>query len=183
MKLNRKKILYYAVKLAKQSGTPEFVARGVFIGLFIGLLIPFGFQIMIALPLAFIFKANKITAVGFTFITNNFTIFFIYPFQCFIGSYIIAHPISYDHLTSRLKSFLHFAVSSEASIRKSYEELMLLGQEIVIPFFVGGLALGLVAGVLGYFTSLYLVRQIRGRKERRKQQRLKKHHDKTNPTQ
>lgn len=182
MKLNRKKILYYVVKLAKQSGTPEFVARGVFIGLFIGLVVPFGLQILVALPLAFVFKANKITAVGFTFITNQASIFFIYPFQCFVGSYVIAHPISYAHLSARLKSFLHFLVSSKASIRKSYEELMLLGQEIVIPFFVGGVVLGILVGILGYFASLYLVRQVRGRKERRKQQRLN-NKSKAEPTQ
>lgn len=169
--MNRKKFLYYMVKLARQSGSPEVVARGVFIGLFIGLLIPFGMQIMIALPLAFAFRANKVTAVAFTLITNPWSIVFIYPFQCYIGSHIIANPLSYQRLKDIFGSFIKKISGSEMSMTDSYSELISLGMEIVVPFFVGGFILGITAALIGYFSSLSLVKRIRDRKEKRKSER------------
>lgn len=185
MRLNRKTIIYYFIKLAKQSGTPESISRGVTIGLAVGLVIPFGLQIPFALPLAFVLKANKIASVAFTFVTNHFTIFFIYPFQCYLGSHIVGAPLSYASLSATLKNFLHYLTSGEATFKQSYEELMLLGQDILIPFFVGGAALALIMGVTGYFLSLYLIRAFRNRKENRKEKRRLKRIEQvqnTNPT-
>ncbi|MDD3117681.1 MAG: DUF2062 domain-containing protein [Victivallales bacterium] len=158
-RFNRKRLLVYALKLAKQSGTPECVAKGVALGLFIGLLVPMGGQILIVLPLAFWLKANKITACAFTMVTNHFTVLFLYPFQCVLGSYIIASPLTYKRVE---QLFIDFFKSP------SWHELILMGDEIIIPFFVGGALLAVTSSVIGYFTSLRLVRTLRNRKAKRK---------------
>ena len=46
--------------------------------------------------------------------------------------------------------------------------------EIVVPFFVGGALLGIIAALIGYFSSLALVKRIRDRKEKRKSERRAK---------
>jgi len=158
-RFNRKRLMVYVLKLAKLSGTPECIAKGVGMGLFIGLFIPMGAQLLIVFPLAIWFKANKIAACSFTMITNHFTILFIYPFQCVLGSYIIADPLTYERAKQPFMAFFH---------SPSLRELTLLGKEIVVPFFVGGAFLGAIFSVSGYFGALYLVRTIRNRKAKRK---------------
>jgi len=163
IRINRKRIVYYALKLARQSGTPECIAKGVFLGLFIGFLIPMGGQIIIVLALAFIFKANKIVSCAFTMVTNHFTVLIIYPFQCVLGSYVIANPMTWDKVYGPLINAL-----KAPGWWEKIQELWLLGEDFIIPFFVGGMLLAVVSSIPGYFISLYIVRNLRNRHAARK---------------
>lgn len=162
---NRKRVMYYMIKLAKQSGTPECIAKGVMLGLLIGFMIPFGLQIIIVLPLAFVFKANKIVSCAFTLVTNHITIFFIYPFQCWYASYLMNwlagnsfKQLSYQTLKEIFKKFI---------AAPSMKALAELGNDVMVPFLVGGALLGIVSAAIGYFAALFVVRRLRERRERR----------------
>lgn len=165
IRFNRKRVMYYMIKLAKQSGTPECIAKGVMLGLLIGFMIPFGLQIIIVLPLAFAFKANKIVSCAFTLVTNQLTIFVIYPFQCWYASYLMHwlakdsfKQLSYNTLKTIFKKFI---------AAPSFSALAELGNDIMVPFLVGGALLGIVSAVIGYFAALSVVRGIRERRERK----------------
>lgn len=164
-KFSRRKVLYHTVKLAKQSGTPECIARGVFWGVLVGWVIPFGFQLVVVIPLAIIFKANKLVACAATFVNNHLTVFVMSPFQCWAGSYMIGHPLHYGRVRDIFMELLK---------NPSFGALFNLGTEIFVPFFVGGTVFGVLTGVTGYFLSLYLVRHLRGRKDRRNGRKEKK---------
>jgi len=165
LKLSRRRLLYYTVKLAKQSGTPENIARGMFWGVFIGWAIPFGLQLVVVLPLAYIFKANKLVACAATFINNHLTVFLMYPFQCWAGSYMIGRPLHYSRTRDIFMDLLQ---------HPSFNALFNLGAEIFVPFFVGGVVCGLICGVISYFPTLALVRRLRSRKSRRNRPCAKK---------
>ncbi len=151
-------------KLVKQEGTPESIARGVVLGLAVGFLIPIGGQVLAALALAFLCKANKIVSVMFTMLSNPYTAPFQYPAQCWLGSWLMGSPLKLSVVEEQFKAF--FAAPSWAS-------LMDLGGEFVMPFFVGGLALSVVSGAPSYWASLAMVRRYRSRKERKKLLRAK----------
>jgi uncharacterized protein (DUF2062 family) len=158
-KLNKKSITYYYFKLVKQQGTPEYIARGVAVGLFIGFFVPFLFQMVCAFALAVLVKAAKIPALACTWVTNQFTIIFIYPVQCYIGSYLIGNPLTYQHIkTVFVDVFKH----------PGYNSLMELGSAVVLSFFAGGLLFGVVSAVIGYFVALKMVIRHRQRKEQKK---------------
>ncbi|QSH41792.1 DUF2062 domain-containing protein [Lentisphaerota bacterium ZTH] len=161
-KISKHSLAYYYFKLVKQSGNPEYIARGVSLGFFVGLLIPFGAQIIVVLPLAILFKAAKIPAVACTFVTNHVTIFFIYPFQCWVGSYLIARPLTMKAVEHMFKEVLE---------QKTLSSLFALGKEVVISFFAGGFLFGLLLAVPGYVISLYLVKAYRRRKEEKKKRK------------
>ncbi|MCP3964891.1 MAG: DUF2062 domain-containing protein [Lentisphaerae bacterium] len=161
-KISKHSLAYYYFKLVKQAGDPEYIARGVALGFFVGLFVPFGAQIIVVLPLAIIMKAAKIPAVACTFITNHVTIFLIYPLQCWIGSYVIGHPLT-------LKAVEH--LFKEVLEEKTFSSLFALGKEVVISFFAGGLLFGLVLAIPGYFISLSLVKAFRKRKEEKKRRK------------
>ncbi|MBP6513830.1 MAG: DUF2062 domain-containing protein [Steroidobacteraceae bacterium] len=68
--------------------TEATVARGIAIGLFFGLLLPFG-QIVAALTLATVARANLAAAVLATFITNPLTIPLVYAVGYYVGQSIV----------------------------------------------------------------------------------------------
>ncbi len=153
---------YYYLRLVRQTGTPDFIARGVAIGLFIGMFIPFGGQFLIALGLAFLLKAHKITSIGCTWITNPWTIGFIYPFQCFLGSHFTAEPIKWSDSFKVFGDFIKDISSTEGmtfweNIENAFTSLMNLGTEILIPFFLGGLVLGVILSFIGYFVAYGII--------------------------
>ena len=77
-----KKILtFYYMKAVRDKGTPEYIARGWAIGMFVGFAIPFGLQLAISIPLSFLMKGSKLGSILGTFTTNHFTIFIIYSYS------------------------------------------------------------------------------------------------------
>jgi len=164
----KQKILY--LKLIKQSGSPEFVARGVAIGFFTGLLIPFGGQMIIAVILSFIFKASKIPALACTWITNPWSIPFIYPFQCWLGAKLMGKSLSFTLIKNNFQNFLHECATG--TFQTSLSAFLGMGSNIFIPFFVGGFFLGAVFAIGSYFTSYGMIVSYHRRKEKKLKQRL-----------
>ncbi len=158
-RLSRKSITYYYLKLVNQSGSPDYIARGVAVGLFIAFFIPFGVQMVVAYPLAVAVRAAKIPAVALTWISNNFTVPVIYPVQCFIGGYIIGQPLHYGYVKNAFLKVIE---------EMSYKALFDLGADLTIAFFAGGLLFGLLSGISGYFVALGLVKRYRREKRIRK---------------
>ncbi|MFA7183724.1 MAG: DUF2062 domain-containing protein [Victivallales bacterium] len=156
IKLNKFSLGYIYVKLVKQRGAPDYIARGVAIGFLVGLVIPFGFQIPVAIALAFIFHGAKIPAFACTWVTNHFTIFLIYPVQCWIGSYLIGNPLKFSKVEQQLENVVN---------EKTWESLKALGGQLVASFFAGGFLFGIILAVPGYFISLYLVKKYRTYRE------------------
>ena len=93
-------------QILREKAAPEFIAKGWAIGVFYGCTIPFGFQLVLSIPTALILKGSKIGASVGTFITNHFTIFIIYPVQCWIGNRLLGGDLSYGGITQALKDVL-----------------------------------------------------------------------------
>lgn len=153
---------FYYLRLVRQTGSPDYISRGVAIGLFIGLLIPIGGQMVIALALAYILKGHKIPALGCTWVTNHFTIGAIYPFQCYIGSFLTAEPLSWNTSFKIFKGFIESVSSTKGmsfweGMQHAFNELIKLGSEILIPFFIGGAFIGAILAFAGYFISYGMI--------------------------
>ena len=145
-------------KVVQQEGSPESLARGVSLGLFVGVFMPMGFQLVVAVPLAFILRANKLLAIMETMVTNPYTSTVIYPFQCWLGSLAIGNPLKLSHLSVQLKVLI---------ANPDWKDLCSLSGDLLLPFFVGGGILALLSGVPGYYITLAAVRAHRRRKEAR----------------
>jgi uncharacterized protein len=157
---------YYYFKFIRQSGEPEYIARGVALGLFVGMIVPFGFQIITAVPLAIWLKAAKIPSIAFTFVTNHLTIWVIYPVQCYVGSWLIARPLGYGQIRDSLKDVIE---------KQSFQDLFSLGWILIIAFFAGGLLFALALSIPGYFISLKMIILHRLHKEKKQHKSRKKY--------
>ncbi len=161
----RRLFRYYYNKAVREKGTPEYIARGWAIGMFVGFAVPFGLQLVISVPLSFLMKGSKLGSMLGTLATNHFTIFIIYPFQCWIGSYLIGHPLSFSTIRSRLELVIQ---------NQDYETLFGLGKELIAAFFIGGFLLAFITTPICYYAVKKMVIQYRLNKERRRLKKLEK---------
>lgn len=154
----KRKLIWLYGKIVREKATADYIARGWAIGMFYGCLIPFGLQLICSIPTALLFKGSKVGAVVGTFITNHFTIFIIYPVQCYVGNRLIGGNISYQEIKSAMDGVLK---------HQSYEALLGLGGELVTAFFVGGALLTLVMTPLTYWGVKKLIESHRNRKNKK----------------
>ncbi len=168
---------FYYLRLVRQTGSADYIARGVAIGFFIGLLVPIGGQMVIALALAYLLKGHKVPAIGCTWVTNHFTIGVIYPFQCYIGSYFTSTPMDWDNISEIFTNFIESVSSTEGmslwqGLVHAMNELVKLGGEILVPFFIGGALIGTILAVIGYFTAYGMISYHRMKVDMRIKKRL-----------
>ncbi len=129
-------------KIVGEQATPEYIARGWAIGMFWGCICPFGFQLLFSIPTSFLLKGSKIGATLGTLITNHFTIFLIYPIQCYVGCLLMGKKISYAAIKTAM---------SDVITAQSYDALMKTGADLVMGFLVGGALFAAIMTPLTYF--------------------------------
>lgn len=118
----------FATVLLKESLDPGRAAAAVFLGIFVGILPIYGFQLLVAVSLAIFFKLNKPLTVAGTFVNNPL-----------LQPVIIVCSVELGYLL-RSGSFrpFHLSALSGAHVR---EEL--------VAWVMGSVALGLLAGGAG----------------------------------
>jgi hypothetical protein len=115
--------------------------------------------LLLALPL----RGAKVTAVLTTWITNPLNMPVVYPIQCYLGSFIIGNPLSYEEIKTLVLNALH---------NPSTGTWWALGGELVACFLAGGLLLGGIMAVSGYFLATELTRRYRAQKIKRKEHKI-----------
>lgn len=149
-------------KMVREKATPEYIARGWAIGMFYGCLAPFGTQLVLSLPTSFLLKGSKIGATFGTLLTNHFTVFVIYPAQCYVGNRLMGGSLTYDAVCSAMTDVVQ---------EESWDALMRIGGELIAAFFIGGALLTAVMTPITYYAVLMLVRRYRRAQERKKQKK------------
>ena len=163
----KKKWRKFYLKIVREKASPEYIARGWSIGMFFGCLIPIGGQLVCSIPTAFLLKGSKIGAVLGTFITNQVTVFFIYPVQCYAGAKLIGLDLSYGDIKEKLKEIIDASDFSEfVDATKS------LAGDLTVAFFVGGAIMAVVLTPLTYIVVRRMVVAYRIRAEKRRRKRL-----------
>ena len=137
------------VQMVKDPLPPEDVAAGWALGMFIGCAIPFGFQLVISIPLAMMMRVSKIGATLGTLITNPVTIFVIYPVQTWAANRaVFGGSLSFSRLME---------------MEWTWETVRRLGADAMLSFFIGGIVLALILSPITYFAVRRIVIRYRAR--------------------
>jgi uncharacterized protein (DUF2062 family) len=147
------KSLKLYLRLMRHPGTPESVGRGVAVGFFSAFIVPAG-HMLLAFPLAMLVRGAQGSAVLSTWIINPLSMPVVYPVQCYLGSFIIGRPLSYALIKELVLDFHH---------NPSMQTIGALGGELTLSFFAGGLLLGSLMAVIGYFCTTEMVLRYRKR--------------------
>jgi len=142
--------------------SPHRIAMGMALGLFVAWTPAYGLHILIVLPLAFLFRANKFLALTCIWVTNPFTLAFIYYPNYLLGKKIfdVFHLHSNPDSARLNENFAQFNSSIgltgifHAQFWKNlFEVVWLKGSEL----WLGSLVIGITIAVCAYFIIQYLV--------------------------
>lgn len=131
-------------------GTPEAIAGGFSLGLFLALTPTIGVQIIVAVFLATFFKLSRPAAVLSVMITNPFTIPPIFTFNYWVGRVFFDGPEVrqvYGHLLHITKEL---AMANFWEVGTQIRAFVEIGRDMLIPLVVGSLIVAAVAGVVSY---------------------------------
>ena len=163
----KKKWRKFYFKIVREKASPEYIARGWSIGMFFGCLIPIGGQLFCSIPTAFLLKGSKIGAVLGTFLTNQITVFFIYPVQCYAGAKLIGLDLSYSDIKIKLKDIV-----DASNFQEFVEATKTLAGDLTLAFFVGGAIMAVVLTPITYVVVKKMVIGYRIQLEKRRRKRL-----------
>jgi uncharacterized protein len=131
------------IRLTRIQESSDAVARGMALGLFIGMTPTFGVQMPLALLFSWLLRESKVAALIGVWNTNPLTAPFIYGLEYEIGRSLLGTP----HLT------LNFDFGFSA--------LFELGWQVMAPIWVGSLVLGVPVALIGYALTLRFIPSMR----------------------
>ena len=152
---SRRTVLRFYARILREKADARYIARGWAIGMFCGCFFPFGIQLLISIPAAFILRGSKIGATLGTLLTNHVTIFFIYPLQCYVGDRLMGGHLSWEQIRSAMENVL---------AKQSFDSLFALGWHLTIAFFIGGAILTAIMTPITYIGVKNLVEKRRARR-------------------
>ncbi len=165
------RIRRFTLWLVRLRGSPQAIALGAAIGVFVAFTPTIGFQGLIALGLATLLNANRPIAVIPTWITNPITIPPIYAFTYYLGSFFWKGPS-----TERVAEALVDAVKELGSLdalafQQQLTVFLDMGFDVFVSMWIGGLIVGGVVAGATYPLTLNAVQRMRVRRNRRREKR------------
>ncbi len=138
MNFLRRSALYVYYRFLRLKGSPEEIARGLGIGVFMGFTPTLGIQTISAIFVAAVFKGNKFLAALGAGITNPLTIPFFYTGTYKIGSAVLGNPLDFSFLS-----------------HPTFQDFWSIGNDLFLALWVGGLIVGIPSGIVFYFIGLW----------------------------
>jgi len=142
-------IRYFYLKLVRLKDKPHTVALGLAIGVGVGFTPTIPIQTYIALALAFLFKGSKLAAVMGVWISNPLNMAAFYYMDYKVGKWILGSQEAF-----RPMDYSIFTLLDEA--QKAMKVMM-----------VGGVVLGIPAGIITYLIAYQVVNRAKRRRELR----------------
>ena len=149
-------IRYYYWRLIRLQDPPEYIARGVAVGVFAGCFPLFGMQTPISILLAMVARGHKLCAAVCTWISNPLTYVPIYWLNFQIGRLLLGSSSDAPSQWNSLEIFLD-------QTGEFFADLLL-----------GSLVMATVASIISYFGSLRLIHEWRLKRQRERQQSRQK---------
>ena len=131
------------VRFARLSGSPDDIAKGMALGIFIGMTPTMGLQMPIAIFCAWLLRENKLAAALGVWITNPVTAPFIYALEYETGRLLLG--------MARVTLPTHW----------TFAALRQLGWEFLVPLLFASLLYAIVCGALAYALTLRLLPLLR----------------------
>lgn len=140
-------LLYYRLKLMRIKAPPEAIARGLAVGVFVGILPIVPFHTVTALALAFALRGSKAAALLGTLISNPLDM---------LPHYMLVYYLGHKVLPLDIPPFNPAHLDLTAVLNE--------GWELMAVMMTGGLILALPSAPAAYLLGLWAVRRYRAPK-------------------
>ncbi|MCF6249235.1 MAG: DUF2062 domain-containing protein [Desulfobacula sp.] len=159
-----KKFELFVQKVKALRGDPHYVALGMAFGVFVAITPTIPFHTIIVIGMAILFKASKPAAIAGVWISNPFTVVFLYVACYQVGHFFFEAPagglesikLLIEHLNGN-DELSHKIIYFSGFMRTQLRTVMIMN--------AGGIILGLPSGVVTYF----LTKQFFIRRQKRKE--------------
>lgn len=152
---------YYWLKFIRLKGDPSTLARGVAVGLFVGVTPTIPLHTALVLFFSALFRGNIIAGlIASMAISNPLTWLPQYFFSWWIGSQFMPGHLSWE----RIKGLLNL-LTSGASFQESIRAMGQLGFDAILVMVLGGVLLAVPFTAAGYLLSLRFFEKIRKKRQ------------------
>lgn len=165
---------YIRHRLRRLPDPPHRIARGVFAGIFTSFTPFFGFHFILAAAVAWMMRGNLIAALLSTFVGNPLTFVPIGAISLQTGYVLLGmrgvpgHELhgtlggKFVDAGRDLKDNLWAVFTDD---KADWTRLDIFFDEVFLPYMVGGLIPGVIAGLVGYYVSLPLIQAYQNRRK------------------
>ncbi len=154
--------LYY-LKFLRLRGEPVYLAKGVALGVFIGITPTIPLHTALILALAFPLRASKISSLLASWVVSNpLTFFAQYYFSWRLGNLLMPGSLSWRKISHVLG-----LIEQGTGFQEIIQQITTLGTKAICAMVLGGILLALPFAVVGYFLALNFFKKIAARRNRR----------------
>ncbi|MFV0359287.1 DUF2062 domain-containing protein [Tropicimonas sp.] len=190
--------LYIKHRIRRLPDTPHRIARGIFSGVFVSFTPFYGLHFLTAFLVARLIGGNALAAMLATFVGNPVTFPFIAAISLKLGYWLLglkpdskfqhelqAHLGSdrfQEHMNSNLMTKFSGAFADlwnnfEALFTDDFanwHRLYIFYHEVFLPFLVGGIIPGIIAGLIAYYLTLPVIAAYQNRRQKRLRRKAEK---------
>lgn len=170
----RRAIEYLAHRVRRLPDTPHRIALGLAIGVFVSFTPFFGVHVAAALAIAWVLRANVVASLIGTFAGNPVTIPLIAPIALGLGRKILGYGVTGRDASRIQDAFGAFFTGLWDGLlslfgygESEWYKVMRFVEDVIWPYFVGGLLPGLVAAIASYYVTRPLVAAYQTRRRSR----------------
>ncbi len=163
-KMLKKKLDIFIGKAKKLNGDPHYVALGMSIGVFVAITPTIPLHTIIAIMMAYAFKASKPAAILGVWFSNPFTVIFLYLACYKTGLFLFGET---NNGFESIMVLIH-QLESNAGL---WEKILFLKEfiktqlRVFMIMNIGGIVLGIPCGILTYFMTKPFISKIRKKSE------------------
>ncbi len=170
---------YVKHRVRRLPDTPEKIARGVFAGVWTTFTPFFGFHFVVAFLLAKVMRGNILAALLATFFGNPLTYVPIAIVSLKTGHFMLGSSPHADLETRISAKFAaawgdlwHNFLALFGPEKMDWHGLAVFHDEVFLPFMVGGIVPGMIAGMVAYYLSVPVIRAYQNRRRKKLRNRL-----------
>ena len=146
----------FVQRIVHINDTPQAIALGAAVGMFIGMTPTVGIQMLLMVIVGTVVRANRLAGVAMVYISNPFTVLPIYWLDYWVGSLVLGFKsITYDQFEATCNLFMEELHTAGLLTATSY--FVQARSDIAWSIVVGGLVLGVICAIPVYPLTLQIV--------------------------
>ncbi|SEO01401.1 hypothetical protein SAMN04490248_10132 [Salinihabitans flavidus] len=170
---------YVKHRLHRLPGSPEFIGRGIWAGVFVCFTPLFGLHFVLAILISRIVKGSVLASLLATFVGNPLTFLPIGVISLKTGHFLLGTMFDERVEKSLVRKFTeawgdlwHNFVSLFSDQRADWHALLRFHEEVFFPYLVGGIIPGIIAASVAYYLSVPVIRAYQKRRAGRLKSKL-----------
>lgn len=172
---------YVKHRVRRLPDSPQKIARGVFAGVFVSFTPLFGLHFISAMLIAKILRGNMLASLLATFFGNPLTFPIIGLTSMKLGHLILGTQFDESTQARLLNNFVEAGRDLKRNFKAIFTEseahwggLAQFYDQVFLPYLVGGIAPGIIAGLICYYVSEPVIAAYQKRRRKKLKERFEK---------